>query len=469
MLKKLLREEPTPELDSFHERLLTGWGRTAPSLGHVFRPSASASIEQVLANPPERGVIARGLGRSYGDPAQNAGGAVLDMTSLASVHAFDISAATITVDAGLSLSSLADMILPFGFFLPVTPGTQHVTVGGAIACDVHGKNHHADGSFGEYVRSMDLLTPRGEILSISPDHNPEVFWATVGGIGLTGIILRATLRLPRVETARFIVDTDRTSDLDEVMSLQEEEDDRYRYSVAWVDCIARGRSLGRSILMRGNYAKRDDLTPKDRAGALERKNVPELPSPPWAPSGLLRPASVKVLNEAWYRKAPVQERGAIESIDAFFYPLDVLSGWNRFYGADGFVQYQFVVPDSASHVVRRVIETLAYGNWPTSLAVLKRMGGSRGDMSFAMSGWTLAVDLPAGLDGLSELLDSFDEVVASHGGRVYLAKDSRMRPEIMASMYPKMGQWRATLDQLDPDRVMRSDLARRLQLRQERQ
>ena len=466
ILERLLNQRNDIQPNAFRDELLSGWGRTAQSLGHVITPTSSTTVRDIIKAGHERGIIARGLGRSYGDPAQNAGGAVIDMTSLTAVHDFNITEATITVDAGLSLSQLANLVLPFGFFLPVSPGTQHVTVGGAIACDIHGKNHHIDGSFGEHVRQMTLLTPSGESVDLTPEGSPELFWATVGGVGLTGIIVQATLDLPQVETARFIVDTDRTRDLDEVMNLQREEDERFRYSVAWVDCVARGGSLGRSILMRGNHAALADLERGDVNRALVRKNVPQLPAPPWAPSGLLRSSTVQLLNEAWYRKAPRHERQAVESIDAFFYPLDVLSGWNRFYGAEGFIQYQFVVPDEASETVRIIIERLADGRWPTALAVLKRMGGSRGHMSFALPGWTLAVDMPAGAEGLSALLDEFDELVTASGGRVYLAKDARMRPEVIPHMYPQLREWRAVLENLDPDQRMRSDLARRLQLRE---
>lgn len=464
VLRRLFGDKAEIPLDQVHNQLLTGWGRTSPTRAGVLRPSSDEIISKLLTGQTERGVIARGLGRSYGDPAQNAGGTVIDMTSLAGVHDFDLVRATITVDAGISLADLADRIIPFGFFLPVTPGTQFVTVGGAIACDVHGKSHHADGSFAEHVLAMTLLTPTGELLDLTPDGTPEYFWATAGGVGLTGVILTATLRLPRIETAVFVVDTDRTKNLDEVMRLQSEEDDRYRYSVAWVDCIATGEHLGRSVLTRGNHALVSDLSDAGDA-QLNRKTPPGLPTPPWAPSGLIRPATLKLLNEAWYRKSPARERQAIQSVDAFFYPLDMLQGWNRMYGATGFIQYQFVVPFDRHDVVKTIIEELATGGWPTSLAVLKRMGDGHGYMSFAIPGWTLAVDFPAGTSGLAEVLERFDRLVVKAGGRVYLAKDSRMRPEMIPAMYPALDRWREVLAILDPEQRMQSDMARRLRLR----
>ncbi len=449
------------------EQLLAGWGRTAPTLATVSRPTAEADISQLLASRPDRGLIARGLGRSYGDPAQNAGGSVVDMTGLAAVHHFDVDQGLITVEAGLSLERLTSMILPFGFFLPVSPGTQFVTVGGAIACDIHGKNHHVDGSFCNHVTQFDIITPSGERRTASPNQTPELFWATAGGMGLTGIILNATLKLPRVESSRILVDTDRTRDLDEVMSLQQSGDEGYQYSVAWVDCMARGSSLGRSILMRGNHATAQDLGRGNHSNALATKNGPAVTAPPWVPSGLLRTSSVKLMNEVWYRKAPRQERDGLQTIKQFFYPLDWVGEWNRFYGPLGFLQYQFVVPDASSDVVRTIIEALATGGWPTSLAVLKRMGAAHGPLSFAIPGWTLAVDIPAGIPALNELLDDFDNLVADAGGRIYLAKDSRMRPELLPVMYPQLETWRETVQLLDPERAMRSDLDRRLRLRAE--
>ncbi|CAN5737862.1 FAD-binding oxidoreductase [soil metagenome] len=449
------------------QRLLTGWGRTAPTLATVSRPTTEADISRLMTASPERGLIARGLGRSYGDPAQNAGGSVLDMTGLNHVHHFDVENGLIGVEAGLSLQQLTSMVLPFGFFLPVSPGTQFVTVGGAIASDIHGKNHHVDGSFCNHVTAIDILTPTGERQTASPEQNAGLFWATAGGMGMTGIILRATLKLPRVETSRIVVDTDRTLDLDEVMRLQQSGDERYQYSVAWVDCIARGSSLGRSILMRGNHAMLQDLKSGERATALSTRPGPGVTAPPFVPPGLLRTSSVKLLNQAWYRKAPCQERDALHTIKQFFYPLDWIGEWNRFHGPLGFLQYQFVVPDTRHDIVRTIIEALADGGWPSSLAVLKRMGPARGPLSFAIPGWTLAVDIPAGIPDLNELLDHFDDLVADAGGRIYLAKDSRMRPELLPVMYPQLMSWRDTVAQIDPQRIMRSDLDRRLRLRAE--
>lgn len=448
--------------------LLTGWGRTAPTAAHVVAVRSAADAVAAVRAAPVRGVLARGLGRSYGDAAQNAGGAVLDLTGFAAPIELDTEAGTVRAPAGASLDAVLRAIVPRGFFVPVTPGTRQVTLGGAVAADIHGKNHHVDGSFGSHVDALDLVTADGVVRTVGPDRDPDAFWATIGGMGLTGAVTSVTFRVPRVATSRMLVDTSRLSDLDALMAAMEAGDARHRYSVAWIDLLATGRSLGRAVLTAGDHAPLDALDhggSGDAADPLAFAPHPLVTAPPWAPSGLLNKLSIRAFNEFWFRKAPRHRRDEVQSIGAFFHPLDGVQGWNRLYGAPGFLQHQTVLPFGAETVLRRVVERLATSGTPSFLAVLKRFGASSpAPLSFPMPGWTLALDIPAGVAGLPELLDDIDRRVVDAGGRVYLAKDSRVDPALLARMYPRLAEWQATRDRLDPGGRWRSDLARRLGL-----
>jgi decaprenylphospho-beta-D-ribofuranose 2-oxidase len=447
-------------------RLLAGWGRTAPTAADVVPVEDADDVGALVRDDPPRGLIARGLGRSYGDSAQNAGGTVLDGPSMAGLVGVDLASGVVRARAGTSLDQLMRWLVPLGWFVPVTPGTRQVTLGGAIASDIHGKNHHVAGSFCDHVAAFRLVDGRGDLREVTPERDPDLFWATAGGMGLTGIVVDADIRMKRIGSSLISVDTDRTDDLDGVMRLMVEGDAGYDYSVAWIDLLAGGRHLGRSILQRGQFASAEQV---DASGVSSserfRFRATSLPSPPdLVPSALLNPLTIRAFNELWYRKAPVRRRDELLSIEAFFHPLDMIAEWNRIYGSRGFLQWQFVIPDDAGDLLHHVVERLSASRTSSFLAVLKRFGpGNRGHLSFPAQGWTLALDIPVHA-GLDRLLDELDEQVVEAGGRIYLAKDSRVRPELIPVMYPRLEEWRAIRDEVDPDRRFRSDLARRLDL-----
>jgi len=327
-------------VDAGHVEVLTGWGRTAPSRAQVWEPRHASELSGLLDAAPTTGLIPRGLGRSYGDAAQNGGGDVVRCTRLDRVLELDVAKGTCTVEAGVSIETLMRVFLPLGWFPMVVPGTRHVTVGGAIASDIHGKFRH--GSFTDSVQRLRLVTPARGMLTVGPDDdapdgNEDVFWATAGGMGLTGIVTEATLQLQPVESAQMLVDTERAVDVDDCMTRMLERDGDYRYSVAWIDCLAKGSSLGRSVLTRGNHAALDDLPRSKRSGASAFAPRALLRTPPWIPNGLLNPISIRAFNELWFRKAPRERRGQVQSVTAFFHLLDFVLDWNRIYGSNGFV------------------------------------------------------------------------------------------------------------------------------------
>jgi decaprenylphospho-beta-D-ribofuranose 2-oxidase len=446
-------------------RLVGGWGGASSTTAEVIRLPDAASVGVAVGESTSRGILARGLGGAYGDAAQNAGGRLLDMPSLPPVMQLDTENGTVTVGAGVSLDQLMRTLLPLGYFVPVTPGTRHVTVGGAIAADIHGKNHHADGTWGQHVRRFALTTSDGVCREVTPGGDPDVFSATCGGMGLTGAITEATIGLIPVETSRMLVHTERAENLDDLMALMERTDADYRYSVAWVDLIATGKHLGRSVMTAGDHAPLSALS--SRAAQDPSLFAPSVvaTAPGLIPTGMLNSATVRAFNELWFRKAPRKRVGQVQGIGAFFHPLDGVGRWNRFYGPRGFLQYQFVVPFGAEDTLRRIVERLASSGAASFLAVLKRFGPANdGPLSFPMPGWTLTLDIPAGRSGLGELLDQCDRDVVDAGGRIYLAKDSRMDPGLLAAMYPRLDEWRDIQARLDPIGRFQSDLNRRLGL-----
>jgi decaprenylphospho-beta-D-ribofuranose 2-oxidase len=450
------------------QRAFTGWGRTAPSAATLVRATSDElSGESALSSiVGTRGAIARGLGRSYGDPAQNGGGAVIELVPGADPIRIDSRAGLAHVDAGVSLDVLLREMVPSGWFVPVTPGTRFVTVGGAVACDIHGKNHHADGSFGAHCTRLGMLMADGSHRSITPEQDPALWSATIGGMGLTGLITDVSFRMIPIETRHCVVDTERVPHLDALIDKMEASDHLYRYSVAWIDLVATGKNLGRSVLSMGNHASLGELrelNPKAAANPLDF-DPPVFPDVPSGVPNVLNRLAVRAFNELWYRKTPKHRHGT-ESLTGFFHPLDMVGQWTRLYGSRGFLQYQFVVPFEAVDTMRTIVARIADEGHASFLAVLKRFGAESGGLlSFPKPGWTLTLDLPAGVVGLGSLLTELDELVLGVGGRHYLAKDAFATPEVVRQGYPRLGEWKTIRDAADPDGVWASDQARRLDL-----
>jgi FAD/FMN-containing dehydrogenase len=442
-------------------RPLSGWGRFPVETCRVFRPEKRASLSAILASAEEPSYIARGLGRSYGDAALNRGGGVICFERLNRMIAFDPRTGVLECEAGVTFAEILDCFLARGYFLPVTPGTKFVTLGGAIAHDVHGKNHHRAGTISNFVLDFRLQTPQGDVMTCSPRENPDVFWATVGGAGLTGLILSARLRLQRVETAYVLVDFLKVPNFGDAIDAMEESDHLYEFSVAWIDCLARGRTLGRSVLMRANAAKRSDL-PAGSGDPLSPRRRSERSLPFNFPPGLLNRFTVGAFNALFYGRHRTTS-GRLADIDSFFYPLDSIRDWNRMYGRRGFVQYQLVFPLGTGRAgLAELLERVSASGRGSFLGVLKRFGNANaGLLSFPFPGYTLALDLP-GSDGLVAFLTDLDAIVLRHGGRLYLAKDAVTTPGSFAAMYPRLDEFRAVKARLDPDNRLSSSQARRL-------
>jgi decaprenylphospho-beta-D-ribofuranose 2-oxidase len=433
---------------------LTGWGRGPSSPGMLVRPASTEALRDAVSGAPAAGAIARGLGRSYGDAAQRRGGLVIDMTALRGCQ-LDPERGELTVGAGVTIRQLMADLAPAGWVLPVVPGTQDVTVGGAIASDVHGKNHRSAGSFGDHVLTLGLLTAAGDVLELRPDRDAELIRATVGGMGLTGVIVSARVRLHRLPSSSMAVDIDRVDSLDDALALLAGPGGAHR--IAWLDVL--GTPYLRGIVTRAEPFYRG--ASPTQAAALSTV-TPRFTVPSAWPGGLLRPSLVRAYNELRLRRTPRHSAGQVQALGAHLFPLDALGSWPRLYGPQGLVQYQAAIPRSRQPVLEELLLRLRRSAVPCYLATLKELGpASKAPLSFPLEGWTIALDLPRVAAGLEDLLTQFDDVVAGAGGRVYLTKDSRLRPDVLSAMYPDLERWRETRERADPDHVWCSDLGLR--------
>lgn len=405
-------------------------------------------------------IIPRGNGRCYGDASLAIN--TIDCTKLNKVLSFDTEKGILDCESGLTLDKILDIIVPKGWFLPVTPGTKFITIGGGVASDVHGKNHHVDGAISRHVLDMDIYTGSKGLITCSRDQYPDLFEATCGGMGLTGVITRVRFRLKKIETAFITQKQIKARNLSDVLNLFDEYA-HYTYSVAWIDCLKKGKGFGRSILILGEHTKPEELNGKQKEKALALPRKKQLTFPFNLPSFALNALTVKMFNFLYYHKNTRREINNIVSYEPFFYPLDAILHWNRGYGKKGFIQYQFVLPVERRDGLERILNEISRRGLGSFLAVLKVFGEQDDLISFPKKGYTLALDFPV-RKGLFEFLDELDKIVLECGGRLYLSKDARMKPETLRKGYDRFNDFVQIIRNYDPEQKFSSIQSERLEI-----
>lgn len=435
----------------------TGWGRALKSKSEVID---SSNIREHLTNPPKQGVIPIGLSRSYGDSALNSFGLCVTTKNNQKIY-IDESTRTATCESGATIGQLERAALARGYFPYVVPGTEFVTIGGAIASDVHGKSHHIHGSFGNHVSEMVLMLASGVEITISPNgKHADYFRATVGGMGLTGLIKSAKIKLRKVESAYVTTENKRVLNLTNMLVELRDFESKYEYCVAWVDLS--GKFEGRGIVTGGNHANVSELPSRFEDRYFSERKPRNIKLPKFMEARYINGTTIRLFNELWYRKLLKSD---LTHLQSFMHPLDGIANWNRLYGKSGFHQYQFVIPFANEAFLFRVLDKLKEIGASSPIAVLKGFGDqSNGLLSFPKSGWTLAVDISSKTKGSFELLDGLDADLAKLGGRVYLTKDSRMNGSLLTQMYPNLSSWGEIKKDMDPKNVWQSDQSRRLKL-----
>ena len=443
-----------------------GWGNTKTVGVDIKTPKNLEQIKKIIKKSARESILARGLGRSYGDSAQLEKGTILKLTEFKKIK-LNKERSELTVGAGVSFEEILKYIVPLGFFLPVVPGTKFITLGGAIASDVHGKNHHKDGSFGNFLKRVLILNSSSEIIEIGPNQpfskdEIEMFWATVGGLGLTGIIIEATFSLKKISTSFMKVHTMRFNNIDSMMRKMIETDEEYEYSVAWIDSLNKNI---RGILTCANHATENEVKNKKINEKLIYKTKTSFNIHYFFNVNLINNLSIKLFNELWFRRAHKKNKSEIQTISKFFHPLDGLQNWNKLYGKKGFYQYQFVVPDESKGLIKKLIKELKQKNIPSFLCVLKRLGdGNNAMLSFPIKGWTLSLDFPSSNPKILPLLNKYDELIQKAGGKIYLAKDARLSPKIFRKIYNRIIEWNKIRARMDKNNLFQSDISKRLKI-----
>jgi FAD/FMN-containing dehydrogenase len=407
-----------------------------------------------------KGFIPRGNGRCYGDASLAAN--TISTTKFDKILSFDISTGTFECQSGITLDQILEITVPEGWFLPVTPGTKFITVGGAVASDVHGKNHHVDGCFSHHVEEMDILLTDGSLVTCSPAAYTDLFEATCGGMGLTGVITRVKFHLKKIETSYIRQKQIKAANLEEILRLFEEYKD-YTYSVAWIDCLKKGKGFGRSILILGEHASVADLNEQQKKQPLQLPKKKQIVFPFSLPSWVLNSFTVKAFNFLYYGKNFKREINNVVNYEPFFYPLDAILHWNRGYGKKGFIQYQFVVPMESKQGLIEILQRISDKGLGSFLAVLKVFGKQESLISFPMEGYTLALDIPV-RKGMFEILDDLDKIVLQYGGRLYMSKDARMAPAILEAGYKQLPRFISIIKKYNPEGRIHSIQSDRLLL-----
>lgn len=405
--------------------------------------------------------IARGAGLSYGDASLAP--VILSTLHFNKILAFDREKGLLRCESGITLDEVLKVIVPSGWFLPVTPGTKFITLGGAVAADVHGKNHHKEGAISDYVTQLSLMQSNGDIVNCSREENEDIFHSTCGGMGLSGVILDVEIRLKKIDTSYILQHNLIAHNFNHLVELIEEHSNA-TYSVAWIDCIASGDKMGQGVLMLGEHAMEDELPLRLRKQKLSVHKKPWLTAPFYLPSFALNPFSIRIFNSLFFLKYKVTPKKSAAHYDAFFYPLDFILHWNRMYGKRGFLQYQFVIPmEDGQYIMSEILKRIAKSKLASFLSVLKLLGKTDHPISFPMQGFTLALDFPI-TDKLFPLLDELDSIVINNGGRLYLAKDARMKRETFEMGYPEASVFRQTIKELNRDPKFESLMSKRLSI-----
>ena len=440
------------------QKEIANWGNYPVMESEEKSPAFLEDIRQYVKKTGE--FIPRGNGRCYGDASLAS--STICTTKFDKILSFDTEKGVFECESGITLDQILEVTVPKGWFLPVTPGTKFITVGGAVASDVHGKNHHVDGCFSHHVEEMDIVLSDGSLITCSPSVHTDLFEATCGGMGLTGVITRIKFRLKKIETSYIRQKQVKAANLEEILRLFEKYKD-YTYSVAWIDCLKKGKGFGRSILILGEHATLSELDAKQKTQPLQLPKKKQITFPFNLPSWALNSFTVKAFNFLYYGKNFRKEIDNTVSYEPFFYPLDAILHWNRGYGKKGFIQYQFVVPMEAKQGLIEILQRISDKGLGSFLAVLKIFGRQDSLIGFPMEGYTLALDIPV-RKGLFETLDELDQIVLRYGGRLYMSKDARMKPEVLRAGYKHLPQFLSIVRKYNPDGKIRSVQSERLGL-----